>query len=216
MLSYHILETNYLHLLWPDPSTAPRLKRIYNLPRNRAEFGVDHSFLWKNLQRQRGKKACSTHLLSEGWERRAVPGSKHIPGTPLGAGPGPGPAPGAELEPLRMLASPLRCLPTIWGCSVWALGILWRILHFRELGSEDDQALPSAEKWLPVPVLSLPLHSAFIKAWREDFLVQYLKHILAFNHSFYALLLIVLLHLCLTRKTKTKTKNTYLYLQQYR
>lgn len=54
MLSYRIRETNYLHLLWPDPSNAPRVKRIYNLPRNRAEFGVDHSFLWKNLQTDRG------------------------------------------------------------------------------------------------------------------------------------------------------------------
>lgn len=51
MLSYGVQETIYFQLLWQNLSDAPKAKGIYNLPRNPAEFGVGHSFLWKNWQK---------------------------------------------------------------------------------------------------------------------------------------------------------------------
>lgn len=129
-LSYGVRETSYFHLLWQNPCAALKVKGICNLPRNRAEFGIDHSFLWKNLQKgtkQRGKKIHSTSWFSKGWEQRAVPGRKRSPAALVRVGKG----------QLKLPASSLQCLPAVWSCSVWDPCILQRTLNFREPWLEE-------------------------------------------------------------------------------
>lgn len=159
------------------------------------------------------QKVLSTSCFSEGWEQKAVLGWKCSPGTLAGAGTG--------ARQLELPAGPLQYLPTICSLSAWVLGILQRTLHFREQQLEEilnhKRNKFSFCKEMDTCPISCPTSAfCFYKSVQGGiFLMQYLKHTLAFNHSFYVAILIILMHLWATWKTllmstKMQTKNTKL------